>query len=91
MPYIQWQGLFQGGQGVLLPPPPFGNWPSLYYVIWGLPPLDLYLPPPLKFAAMRLPPLERNPKINPEWHLLVGACDTIKVDQWMDFRFCDLD
>jgi hypothetical protein len=44
---------FRGSQGKLL-----GNWLSLY-LIWGCP------PPPLKFAAMYLPPLERNPEINP--------------------------
>ena len=42
---LRGQGLFQGGQGVLSPPPPLGiDLPPLeiglpYYVIWGLPPL----------------------------------------------------
>ena len=44
------QGLFQGGQGVLLPPlgiclPPLGIGFSVL-LIWGCPSLALYLPPP---------------------------------------------
>ena len=46
------QGLFQGGQGVLLLPLLEIGFP--YRVV----PLDLYLHPPLKFAAMCLRPLE---------------------------------
>ena len=50
-----------GGEGVLSPPlgidlPPLGNWLSLY-LIWGAP-LRIWICPLLKFATMRLPPLE---------------------------------
>ena len=59
-----------GGKGVLLPPLgidllPLGNWLSLY-LLWGAP-LRIWICPLLKFATMRLPPLERNPEINPDW------------------------
>ena len=45
--YIHGQGLFQGGQGVLLPPPPWIDMPPLVigFPVFGmlLPPLDLDL------------------------------------------------
>ena len=60
---------FRGGQGGAFAPlgidlPPLGNWLSLY-LIWGAPPLRIWICPLLKFATMHLPPLERNPEINP--------------------------
>jgi hypothetical protein len=64
---------FKGvGKGVLSPPPPpLGiDLPPLGigfpYIcnVWLLP-LGFVFAPPLKFAAMYLPHLERNPEINP--------------------------
>ena len=58
------QDLFQrGGQGVLSSPPPLSNWLSLS-LIWGCPPLN--------FGIKRLPPLERNPEINTDVHVLTS-------------------
>ena len=63
------QGLFRGGRGGAFAPlgidlPPLGNWLSLY-LIGVTPPLRIWICSPLKFATMRLPPLEWNPEINP--------------------------
>ena len=45
-------------------PLPLGNWLSLF-LMWGCSPLRIWICPLLKFATMHLPPLERNPEINP--------------------------
>ena len=60
-------GLFQGGQGVLLPPPP---WKLAFPICYmGIAPLGFVFAP-LKFAAVHLPPLERNPEMNPSSGLI---------------------
>ena len=67
------QGLFQGGQlgDAFHGPPPstptLSNLLSLHiYLIWGRTPEFVFAP--LKFAAMHLPPLERDPEINPSYY-----------------------
>ena len=56
-------GCFHPPSGLTCPPWKLA-FPICYMGIAPLP-LDLYLPPPLKIAAMRLPPLEQNSEINP--------------------------
>ena len=61
---------FLGGLGVLSPPPPLEiGLLYIYYIIMGIAPLS-----PLKFAAMHLSPLERNPEINPACVYDYNAC-----------------
>ena len=55
------QGFFRR-QGNVSPPPPLAI--GFPYIQYGVTPwICICPPPPLKFAAMHLPPLERNPEI----------------------------
>ena len=74
-----------GGEGCFRPllglicPPPLAIGFNFRIFNMGLPLLRIWICPLLKFATMRLPPLERNPEINPVQYTQGNNINTVEA------------